>query len=36
MTKEEKLKAWIARDKFDDSLSIYSVAKPERERTLAI
>lgn len=32
MTKEEKLKAWVARDKFDDGLSIYSVAKPERER----
>ena len=32
MTKEEKLKGWVARDKFDNGLSMYSVAKPERER----
>ena len=32
MTKEDKLKAWVARDKFNDGLSIYSVAKPQRER----
>ena len=32
MIKEEKLKAWVARDKFFDGLSIYSVAKPRRER----
>jgi len=32
MIKEEKLKAWVARDRFYDGLSIYSVAKPERER----
>lgn len=31
MTKEEKIKAWVARDKWYDGLSIYSVAKPERE-----
>mgnify|MGYP003319580373 CR=1 FL=1 len=31
MLKEEKLKAWVARDKFVDGLYIYSVAKPERE-----
>lgn len=33
MVKEEKLKAWVARDKFDDGLSIYSVVKPKRERS---
>ena len=32
MIQEEKLKAWVARDKFYDGLSIYSVAKPKRER----
>ena len=33
MTKEEKLKAWVARDKFFGDLSIYTVAKPERKRS---
>ena len=32
MAKEEKLKGWVARDKFDNGLSIYSVAKPERKK----
>lgn len=32
MTTEEKLKAWVARDKFFDGLSIYSVVKPKREK----
>ncbi len=32
MAQEEKLKAWVARDKSFDGLSIYSVAKPKRER----